>query len=308
MRVIKQRLREMLPDIRCFLDVDDLEDISDLEGYIARSHHVLVFCSEGYFGSKNCMRELAHSVALNKPMTALVDFDPSRGGLGIKQIAGRLAGCAHVRDDEHSQQLYLTLFEREPIEWNRIGPFQDCTLRQIAERLLGVHRRTCVAGEMIMRKPSLPLPRNGRRFHLYCSRYNEGADALLLDELREHQPLLGSQLRVSMTLQQVEQCEHMLVYLNGKTWTMGAQSEAFAREVALAMRKGVHLLLAHEMPGPGQWHEEDRRMSENGGQNARHGVDFGSFFEHPQGRGATPTCLLRAGIYRQIAIALKVRA
>ena len=34
MRIVKQRLLEMMPDLSIFLDVDDLEDISDLEGYI----------------------------------------------------------------------------------------------------------------------------------------------------------------------------------------------------------------------------------------------------------------------------------
>ena len=32
MRIVKQRLVEMLPDARVFLDVDDLEEIGDLEG------------------------------------------------------------------------------------------------------------------------------------------------------------------------------------------------------------------------------------------------------------------------------------
>ena len=42
--------------------VDDLEEIGDLEGYINRSSTVLIFCSQGYFTSKNCMRELLRAV------------------------------------------------------------------------------------------------------------------------------------------------------------------------------------------------------------------------------------------------------
>ena len=53
MRVTKQRLLEMLPGLQVFLDVDDLEDISNLQGYIERSHTILVYCSRGYFESKN---------------------------------------------------------------------------------------------------------------------------------------------------------------------------------------------------------------------------------------------------------------
>ena len=104
MRIVKQRLLEMMPNLSIFLDVDDLEDISDLEGsvvvsrvvegrlvgrvvsrvvgrvvghwsllathhslcallttrcvllpcrYVDRSANILVFCSKGYFQSKN---------------------------------------------------------------------------------------------------------------------------------------------------------------------------------------------------------------------------------------------------------------
>ena len=65
---------------------------------------------------------------------------------------------------------------------------------------------------------------------------------------------------------------------------------AFAREVAEAMRRGVHLLLLHEMPGG----EE---------QAARHGVEFGTFFAPPP--VGTPPHLVTANVYGQIAVALK---
>lgn len=72
MRIVKQRLLEMVPELEVFLDVDgmresdkrdglasllrpyvmlipaDLEEIGDLEGYINRSEVILVYCSQGY--------------------------------------------------------------------------------------------------------------------------------------------------------------------------------------------------------------------------------------------------------------------
>ena len=56
--MIKQRLREMIPGIQIFLDVDDLEEIGDLEGYVARSHTVLVYLSAGYTASKNVQTQI----------------------------------------------------------------------------------------------------------------------------------------------------------------------------------------------------------------------------------------------------------
>ena len=75
-----------------------------------------------------------------------------------------------------------------------------------------------------------------------------------------------------------------------QTWTRGAGSEALAAEVNNAMDAGVHVLLAHEMPG-------------TGGQETRFGCEFSSFFSCPD--GATPSELLHRGIYSQIAVPLK---
>ena len=86
----------------------------------------------------------------------------------------------------------------------------------------------------------------------------------------------------------LEHCEAMLCYLNGLTWTSGATSAKFAQEIALAMSKGIPILLAHEMPGVG-------------GQDAKHGIPFGTFFAPD----ATPIPLIKAGIYATIAVAFK---
>jgi hypothetical protein len=50
--VIKQRVLELMPTAAVFLDVDDLEDISALEGYIHATRLVLVFVSASYFQSR----------------------------------------------------------------------------------------------------------------------------------------------------------------------------------------------------------------------------------------------------------------
>lgn len=58
------------------------------------------------------------------------------------------------------------------------------------------------------------------------------------------------------------------------------------------MNENVHLLLCHEMPGPGQ--------------ESRKGCEFADFFSHPD--GATPLELLSRNIYGQIACPLKAGA
>ena len=117
MRIIKERLLEVLPGLEIFLgvytsgsiepmriprsliytllpalisdvDVDGLE-IGDLEKYIAASGCVMVMVSKGYFDSKNCMRELRSAVNEDKLIVALMDPDPSKG-LTIEQAIEKL--------------------------------------------------------------------------------------------------------------------------------------------------------------------------------------------------------------------------
>lgn len=98
-----------------------------------------------------------------------------------------------------------------------------------------------------------------------------------------------SRLHVTRNARELAACEHMLLYLHRDTWTSGLTSAALAQEVKQAMDLGVHILLVHEMPGV----ESERR----------HGVEFSAFFECEH--GSTPETLLSAGIYGQIALALK---
>ena len=119
-------------------------------------------CSKGYFQSKNCMRELVASVTLQKPVIALIDLDASRGGLSLEEVQAQLVDSDKLAvkwafappeaeylnkapngmEYQHAyawpggQALYESLTDAEPIEWNRIGHFQDVTMRLIAERLL----------------------------------------------------------------------------------------------------------------------------------------------------------------------------
>ena len=65
MRIVKQRLVEMLPDARVFLDVDDLKEGRGAE-YVDVSGLTLIFVSDGYFSSVNCLRELLRAAVTRK--------------------------------------------------------------------------------------------------------------------------------------------------------------------------------------------------------------------------------------------------
>ena len=109
-------------------DVDDLEEIGNLEGYIERTNTILVYCSRGYFNSKNCMRELVASVQKAKPIIALIDTETAHGGLNREEVhrclmaaEGSYAEWGFGESTPSGQELYDHLFLSNPIEWNRIG-------------------------------------------------------------------------------------------------------------------------------------------------------------------------------------------
>jgi len=297
---------------------------------------------------------------MRKPIIPLIDLDESRGGLSLDEVRRQLveADALHTkwgfRTQESDQEgpiwpgsdaLHEHLFDGEPIEWNRIGHFQDVTMRLIAERMLdsgclpqqgeGVAGTTYVDRELTAEKlGQLAPPRSS--YHVYCSNNNPGAAALMQElasdrgmklrrevsigrqastgavakasvlvrsasegALEARRRLVGrrqtneaakNELRVTTSPGSLTESDHMLLYLTSKTWTQGKTSDALGREVMEAMEKEVHVLLAHEMTGIG-------------GQEARDGCEFGTFFSCPE--GATPEVLLKRGIYSQIAVPLK---
>ena len=66
----KNLLRVLLPECRCFLDVDNLESISDLEMHVLDSDVILILLTRGYTTSRNCRRELCEAMRLQKPVSS----------------------------------------------------------------------------------------------------------------------------------------------------------------------------------------------------------------------------------------------
>ena len=291
MRIVKQRLVEMVPGLLIFLDVDDLKEGMGADD-VERSKVVLVFCSNGYAESKNCMRELHQAVLLSKPLITLIEPEVNHGGMTQVQMQEKLLTVDGrfqewgLAGQPGGSEISAKLFAGELIEWNRLGPMQDVTLRLIAERLLNEDLRgtTHMQGELAHSKLRLLPPAAGYTYHVYCSRNNAGAKDLA-DEVARARELTA--MRCSTSVDELPTCRMMLVYLTARTWTSGEASVALATEVEAAMRDDVQLVLAHEMPGCGQ--------------QAREAVEFSTFFAADQ----TPPALLEKGIYALIAVPLK---
>ena len=90
----------------------------------------------------------------------------------------------------------------------------------------------------------------------------------------------------------LRQCEHMLVPLTSDMWTRGSASDAFAHELCEAMRRGVHRLIVHEVPG-----------ARYGDNEERHACSFDQLIGDLTGDiDGAPRYLLDAGLYNEIAM------
>jgi len=132
---------------------------------------------------------------------------------------------------------------------------------------------------------SFKLPKRHFTVKVYCSPHNPGARELA-EELNAIWPGLLQVAHVR-SWSDLSTCDHMLVYLNGLTWTHGP--EPFAAEIREALRMGLHLQPCHEFPSvidPG---------------SDRHALEFKQVMD------ATPADLKKwpTNLYSQIAIALK---
>jgi len=211
-------------------------------------------------------------------------------------------------------RLYAQVFPKDvdPIEWCRLGTYQDVSMRLIAERILlkpELRGKIVLQGELSFQRPTLPMPSAGKRYHVCHSPHNRGATTVL----NELQDTLGLHVEVTGRLEEVEQSERFVLYLTKETWTQSAEAEpeALARDVERALDAGTKLLLVHECPGI------DMDVSTGGVVDMDVSTGRVVDMDVSTGRGAlsfdevilkTPQHLLTRGIYACIATGLKAGA
>ena len=328
MRIIKTRLREMLPGVEVFLDVDNLGGGSD-HPHIDVSNCMLCYLTQKWFTSPPCLREFIRAVLRKKPLIALLEPDMSdqHGGHHEAECRRILLSAEYAALLEKScpkncscsrtsvakwaeewgqpdlrlptgEELVNALFASPPIVWYSLSDFQDVSMRLIGERLVTgfhhsygdpysqlVYHRSEVAQTLKRTPLKLPPPGGGvadKTYHLYISPNGPDGAVKMADELKER---YLPTLTWTTDLAQIAACMQMVVPLTDHTWTRGAPSDAFEKDVCEAIRLGVERLLVHEVPGA--------RLGDN---EARHACTFEQII------AATPQQLLDAGLYNPIAM------
>ena len=133
--VMKQRLLELVPKMKVFLDVDDLNDCSELRRHIEESAVLLAFMSRGYFLSQACVDEYVAGCELSKPFVLVHETNVNTGGVTLETLQ---QNCP--------KEQYAYVFEDGGgggpswpiIPWDRSAAFQLITLKKITAAVLAI--------------------------------------------------------------------------------------------------------------------------------------------------------------------------
>ena len=237
--IIKRQLQLLLPGIAIFLDVDDLQDIGDLEGYVRDSAVVLLFLSRRYFQSHNCRREIVASLEQQKPLVLVHEQQQEKGG-----------GPLDLLKSECPRERCAAIFDgRTPITWHRIKDYQNLTLKLIATEMLchsPVYRTVGAkahAEDAAGSPPTLIIPgeidvsqMTTGPVVIWCSKGNPGAKSVT----QELAVALGGSSSSIRVVESQPDAAHagetafMVVYLNKQTWVEPGERELLARDVRAA--------------------------------------------------------------------------
>lgn len=140
---IARKLQLFMPTLKIWLDVDNLDDIEKLEHYVEKSAVVLIFYSDGYFGSKNCRREFVHALKKNKPLIVVYD-----GPNEIIEKCQEFCSKEALAKDGYSDSVVSELQNKiedfakkhddpnESIQWLKVSAFSTESLKLIYMKLL----------------------------------------------------------------------------------------------------------------------------------------------------------------------------
>ena len=286
--------------------VDDLQEIGDLDGYVRATGVMLFFLSKKYFGSRNCLKEIKATLELKKPLVLVHEQQEDKGG-GSLDVLMAECGSDAMREDIFN--------ERTAIAWHRISHFQNLTLKLVATEMLrhgpkygsGQEEiRLTFQDELHISELALSKP-----LVIWCSAGNPGVSALAT-KLMSSMAAGGQTVKVvdsqDSTLTGVRALGHtlvhMLLYLNDETWLK--QGDVLERDVRAALDAAKHAnayagrLRSFRLGGLAELVSSKKPRSEeqikiilaHENDPKKGGCTFDKFFIN------TPEGLVQSGIYR----------
>jgi hypothetical protein len=140
---LKSLLQTLMPQLRCFLDVDNLKDIGQLEQHVRESEVVLIMLTQGYVSSFNCRRELKEAVRAQKKLIVLWETDPNHGALTLYDLKGEVELLPEQSDRDAANVLIRMIESGEALEWHRESHLKRAVLSSIFQTIIDVQHSSC---------------------------------------------------------------------------------------------------------------------------------------------------------------------
>jgi len=267
---VQQRMQHRLPGVKVFRDVDDLDDVDRLEEYVVASWVFVLFLSEGYFLSRNCLREVRAAVerrVRRMPIMLLRETSSLHGGGSLESL---LSNCP----DELVPALKLA----PDCPHVRVPALQVETLKMIASAIVNCGkelRRTLQPFHLLAADSDLAFAKLDMKkpTWLFASKYNPGVNnvvKMVLDRVSGLQwsPTLKKKMFVRAWTTALDQSLKpnartasaavrrlssgrkergaMLLYLNSETFQDPEKAEGLAKDLRHAKSLGVRIVTVHE--------------------------------------------------------------
>eukprot|EP00593_Proboscia_inermis_P012282 CAMPEP_0171309254 /NCGR_PEP_ID=MMETSP0816-20121228/19416_1 /TAXON_ID=420281 /ORGANISM="Proboscia inermis, Strain CCAP1064/1" /LENGTH=386 /DNA_ID=CAMNT_0011792673 /DNA_START=897 /DNA_END=2057 /DNA_ORIENTATION=+ len=108
---IVRMLQLLVPGIKIWVDVDELKDMKELEQAVTKCAIFVLFYSEGYFGSKNCRRELYEAIEEDKTIILVYEGDDRV----LKKIKNEC--FLHCTEGPGPSKILDAIFSTGPVLW-----------------------------------------------------------------------------------------------------------------------------------------------------------------------------------------------
>jgi hypothetical protein len=199
MQALKKELQLLVPSMRVFLDVENLDSIGALEDLISKSETVLVFLSTGYFARWNCLREVHESIVRKKDIVLMREVAEMHGGGELSLVFNEIEhhkGLWAKLDEAHGDKagtidLQEALFGEDrggTLLWHRVLEFKRAALKMLIGRVLqqqGVeHTGLSIPGELTLHRLKIAPLMTQQKYHL-CLPQHESSSSKIEGKLRK---------------------------------------------------------------------------------------------------------------------------
>jgi hypothetical protein len=132
---IVRKFQNVLPGAKFWLDVDELDDVSELENAVGDSGVFILCYSEDYFKSANCVREAFAAMRENKPLIVIYEGKTEEVVSNMKEECQFY--CSQGVGQGELEDIFKYLFVRnKPFRWFNNNPYSATALKLISQELL----------------------------------------------------------------------------------------------------------------------------------------------------------------------------